>query len=55
MRKDQYQKQAYGLRRVSLAVDRVLRTDAHDEKNRLAKWVNAWALIAKIKGREKLQ
>ena len=55
MRRDKHQKIAYGLRRVSRAVDRGIRADALQEPSRTQEkakaraWVLAWAKVAKLK------
>lgn len=42
MRRDKHQRRAYALRRMSLAVDRVIRASDKADKDRAAKWVAAW-------------
>ncbi len=42
MRRDHFQRQAYALRRLSLAVDRVIRARTDTEKSAAARWVDAW-------------
>ena len=48
MRKNQHQRKAYALRRMSRAVDRQIVASPAD-KQRLAKWVRAWAKVAGIR------
>jgi hypothetical protein len=42
MRRDRFQRQAYALRRLTLAMDRVIRAKTHTEKDAAARWVEAW-------------
>ncbi|KIA79983.1 hypothetical protein QR66_12925 [Chromobacterium piscinae] len=44
MKRDIYQRRAYALHRMSLAVDRVIRATDPAEKERLKHWVQAWAI-----------
>lgn len=46
MKRDRWQRRAYALRRMSSAVDRVIRGE-HPEQARL--WANAWAVMAGVK------
>lgn len=44
MKRDIHQRRAYALRRMSLAVDRVIRATNRAEQERLKHWVQAWAV-----------
>lgn len=44
MKRDNHQRRAYALRRMTLAVDRVIRASSPAEKERLKHWVQAWAI-----------
>lgn len=48
MKKDQHQRKAYGLNRMTKAVDRIIKTNLEAEKSKGRKWVNAWAKVAKL-------
>jgi hypothetical protein len=48
MKKDQHQRKAYGINRMTKAVDRIIKTNSEAEKLQGRKWVNAWAKVAKI-------
>ncbi len=45
MRRDRYQRQAYGMRRMSLAIDRVIREPANVRAKRWAWW---WGVVAGV-------
>lgn len=42
MRRDIHQRQAYALRRLSLAVDRQIRAKTPPEKEQATRWAAAW-------------
>jgi hypothetical protein len=42
MRRDRFQRQAYALRRLTLAMDRVICAKTATEKGAAARWVEAW-------------
>lgn len=44
MKRDIHQRRAYALRRMSLAVDRMIRATNPAEQQRLKDWVQAWAV-----------
>lgn len=46
--RDRYQRRGYALRRASLAVDRMIRAAAPDEKAQAARWAAAWGAKAGI-------
>lgn len=46
MKKDIHQRRAFALRRVSRAVDRMIVATAQIDKERAARWVQAWARVA---------
>lgn len=48
MKRDKYQRRAYAARRMSLAVDRLIRA-SNQAKANAKKWVNAWASSAGIR------
>jgi hypothetical protein len=48
MRKDRYQRKAYAMRRMSLAVDRVIVARLDSDKHRASRWVRAWASVAGV-------
>lgn len=48
MKRDQHQRIAYALARVSRAVDRGIRAVTDREKAQSRKWVLAWAKVAKL-------
>lgn len=45
-RQSNERRQAYAARRASLAVDRMIRATAPEEKERARRWANAWGVIA---------
>ena len=49
MRKDPRQRRLYASRRMSLAVDRMIRAKDKVQKDQAARWVTAWATAAGIR------
>ena len=49
MRRDKYQRQAYALRRMSKAVDRMILATSPAERERLKQWIQAWAIIGGLR------
>lgn len=49
MQRDFHQRRAYALRRMTLAVDRVIRATNPAEQDRLKRWVQAWAVRGGIR------
>lgn len=48
MKRDQHQRVAYGLARVSRAADRGIRAGSDQEKAQSRKWLLAWAKVARL-------
>lgn len=48
IRKDKHQRKAYALRRMSLAVDRLIVSKSGYDKHRASRWVLAWACLAGV-------
>jgi len=48
-KRDKYQRQAYALRRMSKAVDRVILATSPAEQERLKHWVQAWAITGGLR------
>ena len=46
--KNRDQRRAYAMRRLSLAVDRTIRATQPADEERAMRWVEAWAVIAKL-------
>lgn len=49
MKRDKHQRRAYALRRMSLAVDRVIRANDKADKDHAAKWAAAWKAASERK------
>lgn len=49
MTRDQYQRRAYTMRRMSLAVDRMIRAKGKEEKAQAGRWAAAWGAISGIR------
>ena len=47
-RRDSDQRRAYAMRRLSLAVDRTIRAAQPADEERAMRWVEAWAVVAKL-------
>lgn len=48
MKKDKHQKIAYALRRLSVAVDRIILAKTLEEKKRAQAWAGAWSVVGKL-------
>lgn len=44
-----YQRKSYACRRMSLAVDRLIRANNPDEKVKAKRWVEVWAVVGGIR------
>jgi hypothetical protein len=44
--RDSHQRRAYAMRRLSLAVDRMIRATQPADEERAMRWVDAWAAVA---------
>ena len=49
MRRDSYQRRAYALRRMSLAVDRLSQARSPDEREKARYWKEMWSAVSGIR------
>lgn len=48
MKRDRYQRRSYAMRRMSIAVDRMIRAKEKPEKEKAAAWAAAWGAASGI-------
>jgi hypothetical protein len=48
-RRDMYQRKAYGMHRLSLAVDRLNRATSRDDRERASHWIEIWSAVSRVR------